>query len=224
MSTPQIKLDWFDALLILRRVLDQPRDIRELIERVELDWSDGASIKLIQSEGDKGTDMITLWMNPVLRDAPKIERVEGLLYGAAGVWFNIHYPGDVFFGAPREAFRFLCQRAGCWWGNSSSIRERWRMIDYKTPVHLLPLATFEDRYICKVCSQPVASGAGCNVYASGKPVLESDTLDPMFNLLSLKYRPDLHEECGRYVHRILIPARLDQIAEEKRRTSAEVDR
>lgn len=231
----QLQLDWLDALLVLRRGLEADGRGKEVLSMV--DYWEGLSIVpqldrvMVQDFDSTIADMPNFQISvPNWSTLAKIERLEILLYTATGQWFWRNYLGNPF-EAPREAFQNLCFRVGCWHTNTPSVRERWRLIDWKMPAHLLPLASHEDRPKCRLCSIPVATEAGAyqrithgirgielqtigeaDLYAlEAWKKLESRQrfLDGGFN-----YRPDLHEECDRYVHRVMIPMRLEQLKAE----------
>lgn len=194
----QVSNDWLDSLMILARATS-PLDAREVVRdyRVIEDTINNAPHRMIETS-PSGREIRELFIaSPIiaqdgsrgtLESLPRIERVEILTYAAAGAWWLKHYPGDPFI-SQREAFQQLCRRLGCYWTNTPSIRERWRLIDYYAPAHTLPNAVFEDRPKCGICSQPVATGA------SG--------LDK-----AGMWHPDVHEECLRYAHRILTPPQV----------------
>lgn len=223
-SDTELWLDWLDALLILRRGLAQDGragEMRWLIEDMKPGYCND-SHKLVQGAQSVGDAAFELSIGRSIASLPKIERVEAWTYAAAGTWFNRFYPGNAF-EHPREAFQHLCFRLGCWFTNTPNIRERWRLIDFRQASHLLPNACFETRPKCKLCSQPVATGSGAwvNPLTAGQTRQDSKLITPpQFTHLDLRranergeiYRDDLHEECARYIHRVMIP----QVEELKR--------
>lgn len=212
MTTAQITLDWLDALTILRRVIDS-HDVRALVEQGNPLYTSHPTHRLLTVGWDLGYKK-DIEMNYHVESLPKIERVEAWTYAAAVSWFNLHYPGDQS-ETPREAFQQLCLRAGCWWKNNPDIRERWRSIDFYIAPHTLPNAIFEDRPVCRLCHGRVATGGGSTqqISAALADLGESGV-----------YRPDLHEECDRYIHRVMIPALKLQREQEKLTATAEVDK
>lgn len=218
----QLYTDWLDALLILRRVIE-PQDVRSTIAAVGTNIHyDGRQAVAVAPQYSIVSEVNGLYIAAHYENAAKIERVEVLTYAAAGVWFSQRWPGDPF-QAPREAFQQLCRRAGCWFKNTAEIRERWRLVDFFSPAHLLPSAVFEDRPPCRLCRQPVATGAG-----AWRAVKDQETARLAFRAFTVlpgdireidgkicSYHPDIHEECERYAHRVMLPARQLQMEKEK---------
>jgi hypothetical protein len=210
-SIASLNPGWLDGLAILRRVIDS-HDIRAIWESFEPSWEVDSGSKLVTvgtAEPDARFSLFILTTTDPI-DLPRIERVEIMTYAACGAWFLQNFPGSPFHGEPREAFRHLCHRAGCYWRNTPDIRERWRLIDYESAASTLPNACFEDRARCQVCRQPVATGAGAwNRYPDqGEAHGLSRSGDARFRLVDdeyCTYRPDIHEECLRYAHRVLLP-------------------
>lgn len=176
----QVNPDWLDALSILQRAVDG-QSIAQIWDdfypafRVE-----SHPIKLVSFEAPQMGVPDTIWITLDTEPAKlaRIERIELLTYAACCAWMG----GSVRDDGP---MLMLCRRAGCYWKNTPSIRERWTKLDYFQPAHLLPNACFEDRPRCQVCTQPVATGAGAMVKS--------------YN------RPDLHQACLDYAHRVMVP-------------------
>lgn len=227
MTTP-LTLDWLDALLILRRVVDS-HDVRWMAsDRVELEWNITSSHRVVEIYKQKQAPFkIQVKVRYSIETLPKIERIEVLTYAAACVWWMEHYPGDPSRELPREAFQNLCFKAGCYFTNTPDIRERWRLLDFYRPASELPNSCFETRPICRLCTQPVATGSSAilrqHAPEAGKTAftVEWDENVPADFVVQC---PDLHEECARYIHRVMVPARQLQIDTEKRQTTAEVDK
>lgn len=176
----QLQPDWLDALALLRRAVPN-RNIRQVWELwwPRLETKRSPSVAILGVDGEVLVRTVEPW-----ETLYKIERVEILLHVAARCWAIQHrslmYPVDL---------DTLMRQAGYCLGATQEIRERWRLIDYERPLHLLPLAVFEDRPRCKICKGPVATGSGATFETSG----------------TIHYHKDLHEECGRYIHRVIAP-------------------
>lgn len=209
---------WYDALLLLRRALPSPdTQVHWLLENVEPGYMQERSHRAAETTRlQDGRVEVSLHASTAA--LPRIELTELWLYAAAGVWFEHFYDQDVFrVATPREAFQGLCEKVGCHFTNTPDIRERWRCMDYKTPAHLLPLAIYEDRPKCKLCGGIVATGAGA---LTTKPCVFCDGVGEhnkhcvsAGSTFDFKYRADLHEECARYIHRVMIPLRKEQLKE-----------
>lgn len=226
--------DWLDALGILRR---EVYDIQHIFKRVDsISYSDKPQAQLYKRAEYPLTTELEAWLFPRhIEQAARIERVEAHL-ALACVVENYYKPRGI------NGYTTLRRKVGCAITTSSDIRERWRLIDWETPAHLLPLAVFEDRPKCKLCSAPCATGSGAWVKAgqdfSGPQLAVGSEIDWWNGLtadqryeqqasdgeLYLRYKNDVHEECMRYAHTVLVPARLEQIEAEKRKATAEVDK
>lgn len=223
---PQLTLDWLDALLILRRVIDS-HDVRWMIEITALGTEAVTSHRAVEIR--KSLNYV-LTVRLDFAALPKIERVEILTFAACCIWWMESYPGDPSRELPREAFQNLCHRAGCWFTNTSDVRERWRLIDFYTPFDQLPCAVYETRPRCKLCATPVATGSGAwiNEDKAGVAMSTMFGLDKK-NVRQIDdqwqvYREDLHEECARYIHRVMLPARAAQVEAEKTQTTGSIDK
>lgn len=171
----QLLPEWLDALAILRQAVDG-QSITQLWEKYCPKFENSVSNKLIDID-DGEDDETDIWINTAQewQTLPKIERIEILTYAAVCAWFGKVRDDD---GSEQ-----LCRKAGCYWKNTPTINERWRLIGYYTAFHLLPNSCFEDRPKCGVCEQPVATGSGA-------------TLDK-------RYRSNLHDSCYRFAHQVL---------------------
>lgn len=225
----QLDRDWLDALAILGREIGRG-EVLALNER----WSpavDGSAnhqciwLETWRDSVTETPDTRKVWIaQRSWETLPKIERVEILLYAACALDFGDGMEGGTFT-FPREAFVMRCKKIGCHHTNTPDIQERWRLIDWSTPAHLLPLARFETRPVCQLCTSPVATGAGGYV-ADGKVTSWGDAESGGMTG-RLTYRPDIHEECLRYAHRILAPALREARAAEQRikaRQAGEIDK
>jgi len=190
-SRAQLHPDWLDALAIVRAALDT-HDIRGIFAHYEPVVMDTRETKLVLVAA--GEPLKLRISHPQFPSLPKIERVEIMTYAALGAWWDENYGQDMFL-APREAFRNLCFRAGCWHTNTPDVRERWRLIDWTGNPNARANTHFESRPVCGICSGRVATGAGAYVKSR---IVTSDKREE-----ELTYRPDLHEECVRYAHRVL---------------------
>lgn len=232
-SIAQLNPSWLNALAILKRATEG-QGFGAYVPQV---WSgfypefaedqESKSYHLVSYDGETidttfGTQR-RLWIaftEEEFSALPEIERVEILTFAACGAWWLLNYPGSPFEGADgtlryRDAWRGLCQRAGCYWKNTPDIRERWRLVDFHTPAHLLPSACFETRPKCRICAQPVATGAGGWQRITAPAGIQVAAIHLMQTPDSKyirrvdgeyqSYRPDLHEECLRYAHRVIAP-------------------
>jgi hypothetical protein len=190
----QLHPDWLDALSILRRAVEE-QDITKLWKTAWPEFETHNATYLVRFEGDHISQRPVIVTQQEFSSLPKIERVEILTHAACRTWFNRYYV-KWHNDQERVDYELLCRRAGCYWVDTPSIRERWRLIDFYQPAHLLPNACFEDRPRCKVCRQPVATDAGAT---------QTITLPQSNNVVKTSYRPDIHEECMRFAHRVMVP-------------------
>lgn len=192
--------DWLDALAMLRGALDG-HDIQPVWKAVAPQFRTYCAVQLVtrnEATEDHQPDILLISTLQDFDSYPRIERIEILTYAAAVAHFErVFGLGDfkTFSSTPRESFINLCIRSGCWWTNTPNIRERWRLIDYYQQRR--PNEIFEDRPSCVVCSQPVATKSGAWV-KSGQAIMTGEDLP-------LIYQPKLHDECSRFVHRVLAP-------------------
>lgn len=222
---PVLTPDWLDALAILRREVG---DIRSVFNYVQSFNIPPRSIHCLHTHGEGHYSIAAV------ESLPKIERVEMYLYAAVQIRTTLREEG-IHWRAR------LSDRVGCANTTSPDPRERWRVIDFKTPAHLLPVACFETRPACKICHQPVATGSGAWTrpiqegehgpqLATGSEIEWWKALDSWNRSAMLaqgkevRYKTDVHEECMRFAHRVLVPARQAQIADEKLQAAAEVDK
>ena len=202
-SVRSLNTDWLDALLILRRVGE--RDIRSIWEAYEPSIEGSGTHRLVEYIAPQNASGRATLAVSLPNDVAKIERVEIMTFAACAGFFLYYYGGNPFL-QPRESFLNLCKRAGCCWNNNVvEPRERWRLLDWDTPLHLHPAAHLEDRPICKVCKGRVASGGGSwyrplepRVWVQREDLSEEERT-------ALAYNAAVHEECLRYVHRVLLP-------------------
>lgn len=224
----QLDRDWLNALSILRRATEG-REVRHVWERSYPEFNSHSNHHRLVSVGSTNeNEMLKLFISTKhdWKQLPEVERVEILTFAACAAhisqWAGVGIE-DVLNGKRfPDALQQVCLRAGCWWENTPEIRERWRLIDFYQTVEQSPLGSFErasDRVVCRICHQPVATGAGAWVNA------ESGAMSKPAELEVIKYIGNVHEECARYAHRVLVPKiKAAKEALEHARQTEEIDR
>lgn len=189
-SVTQLDRDWLDALGLLRPAVMQ---VGHLI------WPHISICKInlhsltFTLEYDKRSERYAhIRVSEEFPALPRVERLELLLYCACASHLWIREAEQVVAYSPSLAMVRLCKRVGCLDQGEQRISDRWRKLDFITHWQTLPVVLgFEDRPRCKICNSPVATGAEWERYDK---VGESTVSVP-----------NLHNECARYAHRILVP-------------------
>lgn len=192
--------DWLDALGILRRYVgtlgnSQRNDVSKLWHNVHFAFVPAPSHNLFTFSRWMGSDDLFIQYAPSFRNAAKVERVEALLFAAVNAYYYL-YHGVKPWEESISWVEDACQRVGCFWKNTASISERWRQLDMWKPYHSLDVYEFEDRKRCQLCHTHVATG---------------------------HQRTDVHDECLRYAHRVLLPALRAQREEQAARKTGETN-